>query len=368
MKWNWQKKDWPDFKYDTSLLEKYEDEFLHKSGIFLGTLKHIQSEEKIDLKIDIICEEAYRTSLIEGELLNRESIQSSIKRNFGISVIDIKKIPNAEAGLAEMMLDLYDNFSHPISKKSLGKWNSLILDGINSKIKTRSFRKDTEPMQVISGSVYRPKIHFEAPPSETLEDEMKNFIQWFNNSKPNSQHPLKTLTRAGLAHLYFVCIHPFDDGNGRIARALAEKALSQGLGEASLISLSQVIEKHRKQYYAMLDASNRDLEVTDWLEYFSKTALEALELSQKSIEFSLKKGEFYRLYENKLNLRQEKVISRIFKEGIQGFKGGLSAENYISITKTSRATATRDLQELVEMGVLVKTGNLKGTRYYLELE
>jgi Fic family protein len=223
-------------------------------------------------------------------------------------------------------------------------------------------------MQVISGSVYRPKIHFEAPPSETLEDEMKNFIQWFNNSKPNNKRPLKTLNRAGLAHLYFVCIHPFDDGNGRIARALAEKALSQGLGEASLISLSQVIEKHRKQYYAILDASNRDLEVTDWLEYFSKTTLEALELSQKSIEFSLKKGEFYRLYENKLNLRQEKVIHRIFKEGIQGFKGGLSAENYISITKTSRATATRDLQELVEMGVLVKTGNLKGTRYYLSLE
>lgn len=359
MSWNWQKKEWPNFKYDENILKKYESTFLYNSGIFLGTLKHIIGEEKKLLSVEIICEEAFKTSAIEGEILNRDSLYSSILRNFGLKT-DNRKIPPLEQGIAKMMLNLYKNFAKPLSHKALCNWNSMITrDG--------NYRSSKEPMQVISGSVYSPKIHFEAPSSDRLHKEMNVFVEWFNTSNPKGKAPLSPLIRAGIAHLYFVCIHPFEDGNGRIARALAEKSLSQCIGQPSLISLSKVIEKRKKIYYSALDASNKDLEITGWLEYFSKTILEAQNYSQSMIEFLIKKAKFYEKNKTLLNSRQEKVIARIFQEGHEGFKGGLSAENYLSITNTSRATATRDLQDLVDKRILNKKGQLKSTRYYLSL-
>ncbi|OGI09795.1 MAG: cell filamentation protein Fic [Candidatus Melainabacteria bacterium RIFCSPLOWO2_12_FULL_35_11] len=359
MSWNWQKKEWLKFKYDENILKKYESTFLYNSGIFLGTLKHIIGEEKKLVSVEIICEEAFKTSAIEGEILNRDSLHSSILRNFGLKA-DNRKIPPAEQGIAKMMLDLYQNFTKPLSHKALCNWNSMITNDGN-------YRSSKEPMQVVSGSIYNPRIHFEAPPSDRLHKEMNIFIEWFNTSNPKGKAPLPPLMRAGVAHLYFVCIHPFEDGNGRIARALAEKSLSQCIGQPSLISLSKIIEKQKKNYYSALDASNKDLEITGWLEYFSKTILEAQNYSQNMIEFLVKKARFYEKNKTLLNSRQEKVIARIFQEGHEGFKGGLSAENYLSITSTSRATATRDLQDLVDKKILNKKGQLKSTRYYLDL-
>ena len=359
MSWNWQKKQWTNFKYDEDILRKYESIFLHNSGIFLGTLKHIIGEEKKFLSIEIICEEALKTSEIEGEILNRDSLRSSIRKNFGLKT-DRRKISPAEQGIAEMMIDLYQNFANPLEHKTLLKWNSMITNNGN-------YRTGKEPMQIVSGSVYNPKVYFEAPPSDRLHHEMNVFIDWFNTTNPKGKTPLLPLVRAGIAHLYFVCIHPFEDGNGRIARALAEKSLSQCIGQASLISLSKIIEKQRKKYYSVLDASNKDLEITSWLEYFSQTILEAQNYSQNMIEFLVKKSKFYEKHKSLLNPRQEKVIAWIFQEGFEGFKGGLSAENYLSITNTSRASATRDLQDLVDKNILSKKGLLKSTRYYLNL-
>ena len=359
MNWNWQKKEWPNFKYNENVLKKYESIFLHNSGVFLGTLKYIIGEEKKLLSAEIICEEAFKTSEIEGEILNRDSLRSSILRNFGLKANN-RKIPLAEKGIAEMMIDLYQNFAKSLNHKTLFKWNSMITNGGN-------YRISKESMQIVSGSVYNSKVYFEAPPSNKLHKEMNVFIEWFNTTNPKGKDPLSPLLRAGIAHLYFVCIHPFEDGNGRIARALAEKALSQYIGQASLISLSKTIEKQRKKYYSALDASNKDLEITGWLEYFSETILEAQNYSQGMIEFLVKKAKFYERYKALLNTRQEKVIARIFQEGIEGFKGGLSAENYLSITDTSRATATRDLQDLVDKKILSRKGQLKSTRYYLHL-
>lgn len=359
MNWNWQKKQWPNFKYDENILKKYESAFLYNSGVFLGTLKHLIGEEKKLLSVEIICEEAFKTSEIEGEILNRDSLRSSIRKNFGLKT-DRRKISPKEQGIAEMMLDLYQNFAEPLNHKTLFKWNSMITNYGN-------YRTSKEPMQIVSGSVYNPKVHFEAPPSDRLHQEMNVFIEWFNTTNPKGKIPLAPLAKAGIAHLYFVCIHPFEDGNGRIARALAEKSLSQCIGQASLISLSKIIEKHKKKYYSALDASNKDLEITDWLEYFSQTILEAQNYSQSMIELLIKKAKFYEKYKSLLNPRQEKVTVRIFQEGLEGFKGGLSAENYLSITSTSRATATRDLQDLVNKKILNKKGQLKSTRYYLNL-
>ncbi|MCK5709677.1 MAG: Fic family protein, partial [Deltaproteobacteria bacterium] len=216
---------------------------------------------------------------------------------------------------------------------------------------------------VVSGEYHEPKVHFEAPPSTKMKAEMEQFIKWFK-----AKRRIGTLTHAGIAHLYFISIHPFEDGNGRIGRAIAEKSLSMSLGHPTLISLSYMIEKHRKDYYRTLELNNKDQEITDWLIYFAKTILDAQNYTQSLINFLIEKAKFYDRLKTTLNERQEKVIERMFREGVEGFKGGLSAENYTRITNTSRATATRDLKDLVNKGALNKTGQLKHTRYYLNIE
>ena len=173
------------------------------------------------------------------------------------------------------------------------------------------------------------------------------------------------MTRAGIAHFYFVCIHPFEDGNGRIGRALAEKSLAQNLSQPSLIALAYTIERGRRAYYAALERNNEETELTDWLSYFAETVLEAQRNTIRRVDFYVAKARFYERLRGQLNERQEKVIARMFREGIDGFEGGLSAENYIGIAKTSRATATRDLQDLVAKGALTRTGELRHTRYHL---
>jgi Fic family protein len=196
---------------------------------------------------------------------------------------------------------------------------------------------------------------------------MKRFVAWFNDTAPGGKRPVPPLTRAGIAHLYFVCIHPFEDGNGRIGRALAEKSLAQNLGQRSLIALAYTIERKRKDYYAALERNNRDLDITDWMTYFADTVLAAQNNTIKRVDFYVAKARFHERLRGKLNERQERAIARMFREGIDGFKGGLSAENYITISKTSRATATRDLGDLVEKGALTRTGELRHTRYHLNI-
>jgi Fic family protein len=200
-----------------------------------------------------------------------------------------------------------------------------------------------------------------------MEKEMEGFVNWFNDTARGNT-ALPALTRAGIAHLYFVTIHPFEDGNGRIARALAQKVLSQALGQPTLIALSQTIQKNRKSYYEALQRAGRDNEITAWLVYFTDTILAAQETTQRMIDFLIQKTKLYDKVKDQLNERQEKALTRIFSEGLDGFKGGLSAENYISITGAARATATRDLQDLVEKGILIRTGALKSTRYHLNIE
>ncbi len=185
------------------------------------------------------------------------------------------------------------------------------------------------------------KIHFEAPPANRMRREMNAFIRWFNDTTPGGKEFLPALTRSGIAHLYFVSIHPFEDGNGRIGRAIAEKALSQALGQPTLIALSQTIEAGKKSYYKHLELNNQNTEITDWLVYFANIVLKAQSYTQRLIEFLIEKTKLFEKVREQFNQRQEKVLERMFREGLKGFQGGLSAENYIRITKASRATATR---------------------------
>jgi len=222
-------------------------------------------------------------------------------------------------------------------------------------------------MQVVSGYIHHPKVHFEAPPSTRLATEMTAFVDWFNRTAPDGKHPLPALLRAGLSHFYFATIHPFEDGNGRIGRALSEKVLAQSLKQPTLIALSHVIEQQKKDYYAQLNKHNHTLQITSWLSYFANTVLKSIHYSQSLVDFLIRKARLHDRIRGRLNPRQEKALDRMFKEGMEGFKGGLSAENYIKITQASRATATRDLQKLLGMGALMKTGTLKSTRYWLNI-
>jgi len=367
MIWNWQHKNWPKFSYDKEQLLGFEEKFLTKAGVLHGSMKHINDQDKESLKVNLISNEALKTSEIEGEILNRDSLQSSIRKHFGLKT-DNRKIPPAEQGIAEMMVDLYKTFHLPLSHEYLFKWHEMLTNGRRDLIDIGSYRSHDDPMQVVSGAISNPTIHFEAPASKKVKEEMQQFMTWFNRSEQQDSTKLPILIRAGVAHLYFESIHPFEDGNGRIGRAISEKALSQNLQRPTLIAISHTIESEKKAYYSALHKNSKDLDITNWLIYFSQMVLQAQNHTQSMIDFLIEKGKFYHRFNGKLNPRQEKVVSRIFLEGISGFRGGLSAENYIRITDAPRATTTRDLQSLVEKGAFIKTGELKSTRYFLNID
>ncbi|MUO80329.1 DUF4172 domain-containing protein [Agrobacterium vitis] len=367
MQWNWQRPDWPNFSYDIENMALLEQRFLQSSGEVIGAVRHFSDDDSNQLRIELLSDEAIKTSEIEGEFLDRASVQSSLRRQFGLNT-DNRPVRPQERGIAEMMADVYKNWSGPLQHEDLFQWHSMLMAG-NRYIETiGAYRRHTDAMQIVSGRLDKPIIHFEAPPSRQVAAEMTLFIDWFNRSGPGGATPLSALTRAAIGHLYFESIHPFEDGNGRIGRALAEKSLAQNIGQPSLISLAFTIERDRKAYYCELESHQRKLDINGWLLYFSQTVLKAQQATIDRIAFFIQKAKFYDRFRDRFNERQEKVIARIFREGIAGFKGGLSAENYISITATSRATATRDLQHLVEIGAFTRTGERRHTRYTLQLQ
>jgi Fic family protein len=367
MAWNWQQPEWPNFIYGSGVLQPLEKQFLLQSGEFVGACKHIGPDDQETLRIEVFSDEAVKTSEIEGEILNRDSVQSSLRQQLGLGP-EASGVKPAERGISEMMVDLYRNFAAPLADRTLFDWHAMLMSGDTSIRVIGGYRTHPEPMQVVAGPIHKRTVQFEAPPSDRMAAEMKRFIAWFNNTAPDGNAPLPALTRAALAHLHFVCIHPFEDGNGRIARALAEKALAQNLGQPSLIALAYTIERKRQDYYAALSRNNQELDITDWMKYFADTVIEAQNNTIKRVDFYVAKAKFYQRFRDRLNERQAKVVARVFREGIEGFKGGLSADNYISITRTSRATATRDLQDLVATGALTRTGELRHTRYHLNLQ
>ncbi len=366
MPWNWKRPEWPVFTHDANALEPMEQQFLRGSGELVGAFRHIGPDDRDMLKIELIGDEALKTSEIEGEILDRASVQSSLRQQFGIGT-DHRRVPPAERGIAEMMVSLYRSFAEPLTHETMCGWHAMLMSGQRGLRVVGGYRTHADPMQVVSGTPHDPKVHFEAPPSKRMSKEMGAFVSWFNDSAPTGKHPLPALTRAGISHLYFVSIHPFEDGNGRIGRAIAEKSLAQKLGQPSLIVLAYTIERARKAYYAALERSHKDNEITDWLVYFAETTLQAQRNTIKRVDFHIAKSKLYERLRGQLNERQEKVIARMFREGIDGFKGGLSAGNYIKIATTSRATATRDLQDLVARGALTRTGELRHTRYFLDI-
>ena len=263
------------------------------------------------------------------------------------------------------MVSLYKTFSAPLSETMLFEWHRSLMKGRRDLIEVGMYRTSAEPMQVVSGAIDASKVHFEAPPSNEVPFEMDGFIEWFNRTAPGSAEPLPALTRAGAAHLYFESIHPFEDGNGRIGRAIAEKSLAQNLGQPTLIALATTILARRASYYAALEAANKRNEITNWLTWFAGATIEAQRRTLALIEFLIAKTRLFDRLSGQLNERQKKALLGMFEEGPEGFRGGLSAGKYSTITGASPATATRDLGDLTEKGALVRKGEKKGRRYAL---
>ena len=278
MPWNWQIPGWPDFRYDAAAIAPLEQRFLLSSGEILGAVHHVSPSERDQLRIDLLSDEAMKTSAIEGEILDRLSVQSSLRRHLGLTPDGYSAKPR-EQGVAEMMVDVYSTYAEPLTHKTLFRWHSMLLSHDRRLEAIGAYRQHHDAMQIVSGRVERPTVHFEAPPSDRVPDEMGHYVEWFNRTASDAEDTLPALTRAGLSHLYFESIHPFEDGNGRLGRALAEKSLAQNVGQPSLIALAFTIERERKAYYAQLERHQKTIDVTPWLEWFAETVLTAQQVT-----------------------------------------------------------------------------------------
>ncbi len=366
MAYNWQQKNWPKFSYNLQEIEDLLFAFAEETGHVTGFLKSMPEDMQQEAIINMMVAEAIKTSEIEGEYFSREDVVSSIRNNLGINEKPAKVKDKKAQGAGQLMVEVRNTFEAPLTEEVLFTWHQILMNHY-TKINVGVWRSHKEPMQVISGAIGKEKIHFEAPPSSSVAYEMQQFIKWFNDTAPGGIAAIKKApVRSAIAHLYFESIHPFEDGNGRIGRAIAEKALSQTIGRPVLLSLSQTIEADKKSYYAALENGQLSNELTCWIKYFVGIILTAQLHAKELIAFTLKKTKFFDQFKEKLNGRQLKAISRMLEE-LGGFKGAMTANKYISITKTSKATATRDLQLLVNLGVVEVVGGGRSTNYHLKM-
>ena len=364
MTWNWQRPDWPKFSWDQSRLRKAEEAFLVGGGVFEGTVRHLKEADREQLTIEAVSSEALTTAAIEGEILDRVSVQSSLRKQLGLDADERRSTP-AERGTAEMMVDLHRSFAQPLSHRMLFRWHRILLAGRRDMSDVGHYRTGSKAMQIVSGPVHLLRVHFEAPPASEVPEQMEQFIDWFNRTGPDGADSLTGLTRVGIAHLYFESIHPFEDGNGRIGRAICQKALSQCLGQPTLTALAETMLLRRKAYYTALEVASKDIEITSWVAWFAGITIEAQRRTLARIDFVVAKTKLLDGLRGRLNGRQEKVLLRMLREGPEGFAGGLSARNYMTITGVSPATATRDLADMVAKGALRRTGERRYARYQL---
>lgn len=363
MGYNWQQHDWPSFRYDLREIEAALIAFADRAGQITGLLRGLPEEGQTEAIIQLMIAEALKTSEIEGEHLSRQDVLSSIRKQLGINRPAGHIADKASEGAGELMVAVRKNWAEPLDENTLFSWHRMLMKG-STGFAVGQWRAHEASMRVVSGAIHRPEIHFEAPPSARVPREMAAFLKWFNRSEQEMRH---APVRAAVAHLYFESIHPFEDGNGRIGRAISEKALSQGLRRPAILSLSRTIEAGKKAYYDALKRAQSSNEISPWIRYFVAVVLDAQTDAQKQVEFILRRTRFFDRCKDRLNDRQQRVIRRMMEEGPDGFEGGMNARKYMSLTKVSKATATRDLQYLAEQGVFIPIGGGRSTRYRLNL-
>ena len=370
MNWIWEQSDWPDFRHDNRAFNDRELEFCLNSERLAGSFDALPIASQEDVTIDLMLCEAIKTSAIEGENLDRESVRSSL-----LSLIASDTLPDnsdqKSAGAAMLLVDVRKNWQIPLTHDLLGKWQSMAVpEQRYTPILRGAYRNDLSPMQIVSGPYGREKVHYEAPPAIEVPEEMVRLIDWYNQTIPLSgDKTIPGIVRAGTAHLWFEVIHPFDDGNGRVGRAIADHALSQSLGYPTTACLATAIEGDKKSYYLQLEKASREsLDINLWLDYFADTVIKAQEIAREEVNFVLAKTRFYEVYGNQLNDRQARMVSRVFAEGRKGFEGGITTKKYESIAKCPNRTASRDLSDLVAKGIITPLpGGGRTTRYELTI-
>lgn len=361
----WQHDTWPQFRWDAETLIKPLGAARSVHGALLIQSDRLTLTDQRDIYVD----EAYATSKIEGEILDRDRLRSSIARQLGLPTAGL---PQAEAktdALAAVLLDATQNYARSLTEQRLQGWQAALFPTGYSgpfRIEVGRWRSETAPVHVVSGSMGKERIHFTAPPANQIDNEMRRFLSWWDESSRD----LDGILRAGLAHLYFVTIHPFADGNGRITRVLSDLALAQD--EASsmrMYSLSLFIRSVRNDYYTILEKTQRgNLDVTDWLLWFVEVYRQSLTASLQKIGRSVVVDRYYRrIVDLSLNERETKAIKKMIDAYPEGFSGGMTNRKYVSITGTSSETAKRDLKDLLNKG-LIQRGDAAGRSTYYVLE
>jgi Fic family protein len=366
MKYNWQLHDWTKFTYNDAAIDTLCMDFALETGEMKGLVDSLSADIQQETVLQFMISEALKTSEIEGEFFSRQDVMSSIKKNLGIGdVFGQIRDKNAQ-GIGKLMVTVRNSYSEKLTELIIKQWHATLME-YSKHVNAGEYRIGEEPMQIVSGTFGKEIIHFEAPPSKQVPVEMENFIKWYNDFEVKATDIKSALIKTSISHLYFESIHPFEDGNGRIGRAIAEKCLSESLNRPVLMSISSTIEQDKKRYYQSLKQAQSTLEITDWIFYFSTLILDSQKNAKQIVLFTLSKTKFIDQFKKQMNERQSKVVLKMFENGVSGFEGGMTAIKYVSITKTSRATATRDLQDLTEKSILIPRGEGRSRSYDLNL-
>lgn len=350
----WEQSDWPKWRFDASALSAALVGVRHSQGRLLGRMEGLGFALRDQATLQVLTEDVLKTSEIEGQQLNPDAVRSSIARRLGVGIGALAPADRHVDGVVEMVLDATGGFANPLTRERLFGWHAALFptgySGL-AQIRIGAWRDDADgPMQVVSGPVGRQKVHYEAPPAARLETEMESFLHWFN-----SEQDIDPVIKAGLAHLWFVTIHPFDDGNGRIARAIGDMGLARSERSAQrFYSLSAQIQRERKEYYDLLEKTQKGaLDVTEWLAWFLACLGRAIDGAENTLGLVIAKARFWeRCAGMSLNERQIKLINRL----LDGFEGKLTSSKWAAIAKCSPDSALRDINDLIERGVLKKAG------------
>ena len=368
----WQLPEWPNFSFDAAAVSPGLQLARLEQGRLLGRALAVGFVEAQELQRDVWMQETVATAAIEGDALDLAAVRSSVCRRLGLAAE--RSSDRHVEGLVEVMHDALANHADALDADRLCCWQSALFPGGTAgvrRIAVGRYRNHADPMQIVSGLPGREVVHYTAPPSSLAAGEMQRFLVWFSKTRPPQGQSADGITRAALAHLWFETIHPFEDGNGRIGRALVDLALAQDSGSpARLVGLSRQLLETRTGYYDALKAAQcGSLDATAWVQWFTQAFTAACVRSQALLQQALAKSEFWqRAAQVPLNERQRKVLALLIEAGDGGFLGGMTADKYLKITSTSKATATRDLAQLLGAGLLVVEGIGKATRYAVNVQ
>lgn len=370
-RWIWEQEDYPHFLYDISKLQLLLEKTSKEQGYLSAIMQSMSHDIRIKRQSEALADEVINTSAIEGEILNRDSVKASINSKFGLEDVDYTKIDKSTDNLLELLIDANSNYDEDLTLDRLYRWHYVLFENyrVLQKINIGVLRGEST-MQVVGGGYGKEKVYYEAPPRENLESELEDFLQWFNTTPPS-------LIKACIAHLWFVIIHPFDDGNGRIARALSDLVLSK-IEESKiskLYSMSATINKNRNSYYKALEQTtgyvtktDNHLDITAWCEWFLDTLYSSIIDAKNKINHIFDKTKFWDTHKDKnLNARQIKVLNFILDIGLKDFKGNLSKKKYMSIAGAASTTASRDITELLEYGCIKQIDGTQGRNVSYEI-